>query len=749
MKEKVFTVDARTILTLGRDSIKDHTTALLELVKNSYDADATIVEVEIMVKSNPAYIRIVDNGCGMSEKDIDNYWLRIGYSEKSVERVSSRSRRKTGEKGIGRISADRLGETLELNTQAKGKDSIGLKVNWEKFNVAQQDISQITIDVVNNPVINIPRLNPNENPVSGTELIISQLRQTWTVKDLETLQRELSFIVSPFHTVNDFNIRIKSDLGQGYEENVDSNIYENYDIRLDVEYDGVSDYVDYTITDRAPDFKSKKSQIKDKIKWDKFSQDIQLRNDLRTDNFEQEKSRFGPILVTLLYYPQTGAMRELITEAGFKLSEFRTFLTSNAGVKIYRDNIRVRPYGNLGEPDGDWLGLGESVARNPAGAGRPSFLIRPTQLVGAVFVSRDKNPQLVDSSSREGLIHGEAFLALKDFVLGCARLISAHYHQKFTEGKAKQSSTSVASPSEDVKALRKELGTLRKELQAIRQLIPEREDEKVEGVLEQVENVAEQMKETEKSIQDLETQTLILRGLATIGIAATVFGHETQTSIDFLVGATNNAKDFLRKAPPQLERALDSLEVANKSSEKIAAWGSFALDRVRRDKRRRTKLDIRELILGVLEEVKPILEAVNINVESNLESIQTKTFAMDIESLLLNLLTNAYTACNLKQKDKVIRIELTRKDLLNTRGYEIVVADSGPGIDKKFQTVMWTPLFSTKSIKTKGKRKQIGTGLGLSVVQSIVEDLKGTKEVDSDPILKGARFKFWFPIQEN
>src|SRR3954466_453638 len=115
-----FSVDARAILNLGRESIRDHTTAVIELVKNSYDADATRVDVDLYVGNmNPArrYIRIRDDGSGMSRDDIENKWLRIGYSAKRSKKISPIfGRRTTGEKGIGRISADRLGEELKLIT---------------------------------------------------------------------------------------------------------------------------------------------------------------------------------------------------------------------------------------------------------------------------------------------------------------------------------------------------------------------------------------------------------------------------------------------------------------------------------------------------------------------------------------------------------------------------------------------------------------------------------------------------------
>lgn len=72
-----FSVDAKTLIHLGRDSIKDHTTALLELVKNSYDADAKNVEVEVFCKNDKNLIRVADNGCGMTKEEPIKYWRRF------------------------------------------------------------------------------------------------------------------------------------------------------------------------------------------------------------------------------------------------------------------------------------------------------------------------------------------------------------------------------------------------------------------------------------------------------------------------------------------------------------------------------------------------------------------------------------------------------------------------------------------------------------------------------------------------
>lgn len=141
-KEKVFKVDANALLTLGRNSIKDHTTAVVELIKNSYDADADTVLLEISARSErQGGIRIADNGHGMSEKDVEENWLRIGFSEKRAEKTTTTYlRRKTGEKGIGRLSADRLGSLLELKSKKVGCSATGLLVDWSKFEQPGQEV---------------------------------------------------------------------------------------------------------------------------------------------------------------------------------------------------------------------------------------------------------------------------------------------------------------------------------------------------------------------------------------------------------------------------------------------------------------------------------------------------------------------------------------------------------------------------------------------------------------------------------
>jgi len=144
MSTKRFKVDARAVISLGRDSIKDHVTALVELVKNSYDAGATVTEIELSLDhpdSKKHFIRIADNGSGMNESDVERKWLRIGYSDKLKQKKVG-GRRLLGEKGVGRLSADRLGECMQLRAQSKHEAPIGIQVDWADFESAGTDIDR-------------------------------------------------------------------------------------------------------------------------------------------------------------------------------------------------------------------------------------------------------------------------------------------------------------------------------------------------------------------------------------------------------------------------------------------------------------------------------------------------------------------------------------------------------------------------------------------------------------------------------
>ncbi len=731
---KHFTVDARTILQLGRQSIKDNVTAVLELVKNSYDADADIVEVEIATQQENGYIRIADNGCGMTEDVIDDSWLRIGFSDKRVERFSKRGRRKTGEKGVGRISADRLGSTLELRTRAENKGDFGLVIDWNLFDVEGVTLSDIPIETLTNVRAELPRHGTKLS--SGTELIVRDLREPWTANEIRNLYDELSVLTPPFQQVQDFKIYLKTDVAPDYNGLITSSFEEAALIELEASFDG--ELLRYCLLDRTNNAAPVKQDVE--VKWKQIVQSVTPGTEVRAH------ALVGPVRLKLMFYLRS--QTDLLSKADFKLSDLREFLDRNAGVKIYRDNIRVRPYGDPATTEGDWLGLNERKARDPAGLSRGTYHFTANQVVGAVFLSRDDNSALIDSASREGLIHSEAFADMRALTLACLSLMEMHRHDTY---QSKRHEKEQLSPDEVLTNFTKELSTLTEGLEQVQNELAGNifgTSPEVTQALAQVARIANSAQFATESLNEIMSQAGVLRGLATLGIATSVFGHETQSALTQFVGSTAFARDLLQVEEPDIAATRKQVETALHSALQVRAWGAFSLERVKRNKREKRLINVRETVLRVAKELQPAFQAASIDLNwTRMEDVCASLFEMDVESIILNLLTNAYTACQQIQKirrPRKVQIELSKVAYNNRDGFELVVSDTGPGVSDDLAGKIWKPLVS---FKKNAKGNEEGTGLGLTIVNSIVTEAKGHKAVSLSSELGGALFSIWLPVE--
>lgn len=733
-----FYIDAKTLIHLGRDSIKDHSTALLELVKNSYDADATKVNIEIFSKTKDL-IRVSDNGFGMTPDELKNSWLRIGYSGKRVSTKSKLGRRKTGEKGIGRISTDRLGSTLELRTKSKNDKLTGLKVNWDDFDVEGKSLSDIRVEIFEPNEINLPIKDGKPSP-TGTEIVIERQRQPWSKLNIENLHQELSALTPPFEDVQDFKISLVNDIYPLPSEEINSNYLDAAEIKIEAYYPGTGSEIIYTYWD-----KYNCKEVIEKIEWS----NLLTRTGVDSSNLIDNKIRSGAMTIKLYFFLREGAS---VKDLDFNLTKLREFLDNNAGIKIYRDRIVVKPYGFPSSQFGyDWLGLADRKAKDPAGISRSkNYSVTPNQLVGAVFIARDSNIELADSAAREGLVESEAFYDLKSLVMGTVNMLESYRTKLIPQiNESKRKSRTKESGTERII---KALNSVEKDLYSINLEIQNNADIKThlkERVQKNINQLSGTTDKVEKTITELLNWNRTLSGLATIGISSAVFGHETEGSITQLKGSVMAAKLALSRKVPNVEEALNEIAKAVTSSTKVAAWGAYALTRVQREKRNKKDVNIGKIINSVVNELEPAYRAASITLNMNLKDIYTYTYQMDIETVLINLMTNAYTAATNKSGKRIINIELIEEDLkepkkLVENGYALIISDSGPGVSKEFEHRLFEPLFSTKVNPSMGS-KSIGTGLGLTVVNSIVQDLNGKITFNKDPELKGARFKIWLP----
>jgi signal transduction histidine kinase len=732
-----FSIDAKTLVHLGRDSIKDHTTALIELVKNSYDADATQVMIEVFSRSSNNHIRVADNGFGMNRQQLLNNWLRIGFSGKRVSKVSEFGRRKTGEKGIGRISTDRLGGILELTTRTESDGIIGLRVNWDEFDVEGRDVFDIDIELTSPETINIPRKDGKES-LTGTEIKIKKLRQPWTIRNIENLYYELSSLRPPFSDVDDFMVTLDNDVTNVFKGRVSSDFFKAAEINLTAVYDGSGSDILYTIKDKYTG-----KETTETIKWQNLLGRIPKRE---VDNEVGEDLSLGPITIQLMFF-----LREAASLSGttLRLTDLRSFLDNNAGVKVYRDNIAVKPYGFPTSQFGaDWLELADRKSRNPAGIGRgDEYMINPNQIVGAIFISRDRNPKLVDSAAREGLVESQEFSELKALVNGSILMLESH-RAKVYPGRKKEEKK--ASAHEEAEKIKSQLSEVKEDLSSIRTEIETKGERAkpqafLKPIMKSINAVDRIADEVDSTISELLSWQRVLSGLATVGISSAVFGHETESSIAQVKGSVSTAKLVLSDEPPNIAAAIKELTKAVNHSKKIAAWGAYALTRVQHEKRQRRVVPVKDILQIVVKELTPAFAAASIKVTVEGERFSARTFPMDVESVLVNLLTNAYTATSVKnQREILINVQLEDKN--DVAGFYFSVSDSGPGIAKEFEHRLFEPLFSTKTVGANNS-KSVGTGLGLTIVKSITEELGGTVSFDKDPVLGGARFKIWLPKQ--
>lgn len=737
-----FSTDAGTIAHLGRDSIKDHTTAVLELVKNAYDADAEKVEIDIVLNDKDSYIRIADSGTGMSQTEVIEKWLRIGFSTKRTDKVSKKLRRKTGEKGIGRLSADRLGASIDLISKKNDFDLFGLHIDWNDFNKQGVDLLLIPFKKIKEPSITLPIVKKKESK-HGTEIIIKELRNKWSDSDFKRLYEELSILTSPFKVIKDFQIIVNSNIETEYKGEIKPKEHLKPEIEISVYYDGVSNEIKYTLKD-----KYKISEEKEKtIKWDQLIQKPKekekdsksLLNDIKKYDVSDENPSCGPVIFDLMFYPRESAFAK---DTGFTLGKLTEYLDYNGGVKVYRDNISVKPYGFSGKDGEDWLNLSERQGQNPAGIAREGWMVKNNQMLGAVYISRDENGGLEDSAAREGLVHNEAYYDLRALVLCGIRLLELHRHNVFKQLNEGKDGKPRLSNKKILDEYKEELNRLKQELSEMKRLAEEYNHSYVLNVSDRVANVIKQTEETENRIEEILGKNRTLGGLATIGIASAVFGHETQMSISQFKMANDEAIAALKETPPDIKEALLELHDANKYSSHVSQWGSFALTRIKRDKRKRKNVNVNNLLKRTITEIADTFSARGIKIVSKLDDVSAKTFPMDIETIFINLLTNSYSACIHNSTNREISIELHDSMKDDKEGFQIIVSDSGNGIDEDRREIIWEALYTTKT-DTKGNEE--GTGLGLTIVQSIIDDLGGSRFVENDKDLKGARFTIWLP----
>jgi len=353
-KKVRFEASANLQRLIGRELIPNEAMAIVELVKNAYDSHATEVRIYIRpeAKKEPGLIRISDNGSGMSEADIKNLFMFAGYSQRPDE-VERGQRIPTGEKGIGRFAADKLGEKLEVYTKTAGAgEGLRLTIHWKDFEDRLKRFNQVEAAYTSSKV---PGLDATEG---GTVLVITELRAKWDRDKIASLRTDLGDLLNPVAKPKDFRIT----LAIARNEEVDSEVI-----------DPVTPDADWT--------------VEVAVTGGKIHRIVRRKGDTNPIEDTREDSpadlNYLKGLRARFYYfdkrPTKTAAKGLPD-----------------GVRVYRDGFRIEPFGSR---TADWLHIAEKRAKR---AGHAHIV--PSRLFGFVGISRTSNPTLADTTSRQALI---------------------------------------------------------------------------------------------------------------------------------------------------------------------------------------------------------------------------------------------------------------------------------------------------------------------------------------------------------
>lgn len=816
-KEVFMQVGARHIGQLGRELVTDYVTALTELVKNSYDADAEAVEIRFEnLRENDGRIIILDTGNGITSNDIIKKWAVIGTNNKIKDSYSSKyKRRYAGKKGIGRFAVERLAEHCTIVSftdnerfeyfnnwnlyeginipefeqrceilkysddisSAKylkcvieyllltdavlqedkskllsflGTSDISFKLFlgnalWlsslerlvlpimEKYKDNEQMVQEVGSVMSDNDTGKLESFydslkqvyksrNIKKENVTGTIMVLDHLRDQWNQTDIEKIIKELILLVAPSKTKdNNFKISISAEEFPNLER-----IELTNDV-LDMAYAEVQAY----FSDEEIDGTIKKQFV---IQYKEFNSDkVKIKK-------EDVMSPFlcGDFKLHLSYFLRD---QKYLKKGSINQTMTRKILDTFCGVKIYRDGFRVRPYGDMGN---DWLYLDSRKIKDTHG-----YLVGNNQLIGEVEVSQEENPLLVDSTNREAIIENESFAQLKNYVLKAISLIQNVRYEEFKEQDKKNSEEQAKREAELKRQRARSDKSVKKYLRQINEAVSKGNIHQVADISTQLIGVVadERQKSNdfhkntkqfyESQLVSKERELSLYKNLASLGILAGSFGHETGD----VFSRINNDIGYLRDIC-DLNGIVDASVVTcfnrlDKDLNRVSSYSKLLLSFLKKSKREKIEsFNWGATTKSLVELYRRILESFNIKLETqeihDLTS-PVKMYQIDFESIIINLITNAFEAVKNKE-NRIIKISILGTESTSS----IVVEDSGNGVPEDKLEWIFEPFNTTK--------KEDGVGLGLTILNDLVDKYKGNIEIGKSS-LGGAKFIISFDAE--
>jgi signal transduction histidine kinase len=699
-----FSVDAGIINRLGKELVGRHETAVSELVKNAYDADAITVELLFTnAWDEGGTLQILDNGVGMDRDQLINGFMRLSSSDKIHNPVSPRYKRtRAGKKGIGRFATQRLGDKLTIITQTlNSNDALKVTIDWNRFET-DKDLSAIT-----NSITIIPKEKPE-----GTDLIIENLRDGWSDSMIKRVYRYTSDLLQPFP----LSKQRKEEEDQRTDPGFQSAYYRENDGNLSKIIDEEEAFLKHALAiiegEVRQDGIGYWALESTRLNFEKDEFKLKEGKDEIDSNFDLIKGLhfkcYYFIYESSLLPPQT-------------MSFIREVANDRGGIRLYRNGFRVLPYGEKGN---DWIGLDASVRRR--------VILPPhgnNNLFGFVEVFEHDTTKFEETSSREGLIESRAFHQLTDFVF---RSITSAI-MKIAELRNKKSNTTQKEEFNQFSKIEEAILEL-KEVFDKTEDAKGSSDEKTddndkrntkEKFNEAFQKLLEGREEEKDKYQRLIDELNMLRILAGLGLVIGEFVHEVKRFLPGFDADTKYLKNIVKDYPEAVNR-VDRLERNIKSFTTYTSYFDKAISRnVLRDlepiELRVAVIDFQEVIANELGRSGIILKKPSFD---GFDLFTVPMHPSEWASILFNFYTNSKKAI----RRKGAKGELSIVGGRHNGNVFIEFSDNGDGIPPVNRDNIFNAFFTTTSSSSNTSSDAdilTGTGLGLKIVRDIVESYNG------------------------
>lgn len=758
MSTEGFTVDTHLLRELGDLLVGRDSTAILELVKNGYDADATLVRIDAQGLVNPeeAVLTVEDNGNGMTADRFRSAFLRIaGRDKEAGERRSPRYLRAyTGQKGIGRLASQKLAKVLEVRSAPRrptvdGEDGAGVeaRIEWETI-----DRQQTLHDLKDG--LSVTEVASTASTISGTVLTMRLLKRTWTsaeigkfVDELQSAQPPALLLGSDSETLaiagetligrpivrgaatNDpgFELELAGELAAG--DDLWAKAAE--DFQWCVEIDVAGGRTRYRI---SPTTTYARSEPLARPYSFEAKADSELRFQARFYMMPSASSTRGPL---------------------------KGFVRSTSGIRVYLEGFRVLPYAEYGD---DWLEIDreyrtgaryytidlDEASSDDLDVDKREALnaIASNGYFGAVFLTTAGAPGLESLINREGFVPGPTFRAIREIVHNGVRLSVRVRRSIFNQRKRLEGIASATPTDQPPEPPKHQPGrepvfdpSGRTPFEILAPHGPTAEDDRKiaeaaaaaatiaagqgygSGVPidEPARKLIEGFNAANVQLQTVQSFQPELRILAGVGLQLGAFVHD----INGMLASATTIRELLRGL---LDKVIDSgqrntlqvtLRTADELAHTLARQSSYLTDVLSADpRRRRSQVKVRDRVESVLRFLARPLAAKDITVSVNVTpDVRTAPmFPAEVTILLTNLLTNAT-----KSAAEGGNIWIDGQDL--GPAIEIVVSNDGAAVDLKEAERWFLPFESTTTVVDDALGQ--GLGLGLPIVRALTDDYRG------------------------